>query len=99
LQDIIAALISIFLIEPLQANITERFAEAGVSAQAAGRVATCFSNAPPEILDRAGNEPAWAIGHAIGYWTGASTIDSILADAAPDCLAAVDGESAEPDAA
>jgi hypothetical protein len=37
--------------------------------------------------------------HAIGYWTGASTIDSILADAAPDCLAAVDGESAEPDAA
>jgi hypothetical protein len=90
LQDIIAALISIFLIEPLQANIAERFAEAGFSAQAAGEVASCFSDAAPGILDRAGSDPAWAIGHAFGYWTGVSTIDGILSDAAPTCLAALD---------
>lgn len=90
LQDIIAALISIFLIEPLQANITERLAEAGFSAQAAGRVASCFSDAAPGILDRAGNDPAWAIGHAVGYWTGVSTVDDILNDAAPNCLIALE---------
>ena len=89
MQDIIAALISFFLIEPVQAHITQRYADAGLSAQAAAEVASCFSKATPGILDRAGSNPTWAAYHAAGYWTGLSTIDVILSDVAPQCAVAV----------
>lgn len=89
MQDIIAALISFFLIEPVQAHIAEEYTAAGFSVEAANQVATCFSAASPEIIERAGNNPGWAVGHAIGYWTGTSTIEAILRDAAPDCVESV----------
>ncbi|WP_022729305.1 hypothetical protein [Fodinicurvata sediminis] len=90
MQEIIAALISFFLIEPVQAKIAEHYTAEGYSAQEANQVASCFSDATPSILDRAGNNPAWAVGHAVGYWTGTATVSSILADAAPDCVETLD---------
>jgi hypothetical protein len=90
LQEIIAALISFFLIEPVRDRVAEHYAETGLSAQAAAEAASCFSEATPGILERAGNNPAGAASHAFGYWTGMSTIDGILSDVAPHCAVAVE---------
>lgn len=85
MQEIIAALISFFLIEPVQAHIAERYVDSGLSRQAAAEAASCFSEATPGILRRVGNEPVWAVQHAVGYWIGTSSIDAIVSDAAPQC--------------
>ena len=90
MQDIIAALISFFLIEPVQARVAEHYAETGLSAQAATEAASCFSEVTPAILERAVNSPTWAVSHAFGYWTGISTVGGILSDIAPDCAVAVE---------
>ena len=85
MQEIIAALVSFVLIEPVQAHIAERYVDAGLSRQAAAEAASCFSDATPGILRRVGNEPGWAIQHAVGYWIGSSSVDAIVSDAAPQC--------------
>lgn len=85
MQEIIAALISFFLIGPVQAHIAERYVDAGLSRQAASEAASCFSQATPGILRRVGSEPGWAVRHAIGYWIGTSSIEAIISDAAPQC--------------
>lgn len=88
MQEIIAALISFFLIEPVQAHIAERYVDSGLSAQAAAQAASCFSEATPGILNRVGSDPAWAVSHAVGYWIGTTTVEAIVADAAPQCALA-----------
>lgn len=94
MQDIVAALISFFLIEPVQAHIVERYVDAGLSRQAAAEAASCFSEATPGILQRVGNDPVWAVQHAVGYWTGTSTVEAIVLDAAPQCAATAEESDA-----
>ena len=92
MQEIIAALVSFFLIEPVQAHIAERYVEAGVSDEAAAEAASCFSEATPGILERAGGDPAWAVYHAVGYWIGTTTMSAIVEDAAPQCVVSAEND-------
>lgn len=97
MQEFMAALISFFLIEPVQAHIADRYVNAGLSRQAAAEAASCFSEATSGILRRVGSEPGWAIQHALGYWIGTSSIDAIVSDAAPHCaMSAEDAQAQAP---
>lgn len=85
MDAIISALVSFFLIEPLQAGITKTLTAAGVPERVVTQVTACAKSAAPVIVRRATGDPAWLVSSAFGVWTGAISPDKILLDAAPGC--------------
>ncbi|GJE43856.1 hypothetical protein [Methylobacterium soli] len=94
MQDLIAALISFFLIEPLQAEIAEKLKGARAPQAILNDVATCAQAARPVIVDRATSDPWWAVSSIAQVWIGTTRPEVILADVAPVCRPAL--EAARP---
>jgi hypothetical protein len=94
MYDVIAALISLFLIQPLQVELSETLATAKAPQAVVAEVTTCARDATTSLIDRAVEEPGWAASSAIGLWTGWVTPDQFLVQAVPGCSAAV--EAARP---
>jgi len=89
MYDIIAALISLFLIQPLQAELSETLATAQVPQAVVADVTACARDATTSLINRAVEEPGWAASNAIGLWAGLVKPDQFLAEAVPGCSAAV----------
>lgn len=85
MDAILSALVSFFLISPLEASLTQMLTGAGVPKPLVEQVTACAATAAPVIVKRATNEPVWLIGSIIGLWTGSNSPDKILVDAAPGC--------------
>ncbi|API60382.1 hypothetical protein BSL82_14700 [Tardibacter chloracetimidivorans] len=94
MQDFIAALVSFFLIEPLQAEMAERLAAAQAPQAVVAELTACARSGAPTLLERATNDPAWAASNAVRLWAGWVRPDQVLVEAAPGCAAAV--EAARP---
>lgn len=94
MYDIIAALISLFLIQPLQAELSETLATAQVPQAVTAEVTACARDATTSLIDRAVKEPGWAASSALGLWAGLVEPDQLLVEAVPGCSAAV--EAAQP---
>ncbi len=90
MQDLIATLVSFFLIEPLQVEIAERLAAARVPQAVVAEVSACARGAVPTLLERAANDPAWAASNAIKLWLGWARPDEVLVAIAPSCAPAVE---------
>jgi hypothetical protein len=89
MQDFIAALVSFFLIEPLQAEMADKLAAARAPQAIVTDVASCARTATPLILARATSEPWWAASTAFGLWIGTTRPEGLLVEAAPGCAGAV----------
>ncbi|NNM73082.1 hypothetical protein [Enterovirga aerilata] len=89
MQDFVATLLSLFLIQPLQAELTERLEAARVPQAVVAEVAACTRQAAPRVLDRALSDPVWAAGSAIRVWFGAARPEALLVEIAPGCAPAV----------
>jgi hypothetical protein len=89
MQDLIAALISFFIIEPVQAEMAEKLAAARAPQAIVTEVAACARRAAPLIVERALNDPAWAAGTTFQLWMGSSQPDAVLLDLSPSCAPAV----------
>ncbi|MFC5418167.1 hypothetical protein ACFPOB_01170 [Bosea eneae] len=85
MDAIISALVSFFLIAPLQAGITKTLTAAGVPEAVVTQVTACAKTAAPVIVRRATGDPVWLVSSTFGLWTGATSPDKILIDAAPGC--------------
>ena len=83
--DLLAFLVSIFLLQPLQAEMTSRLAEGRAPAAVVLQVTECAAAAAPRLVERAGADPWWAIRTAFGAWIGTTRPEAVLADAAPGC--------------
>ena len=94
MQDFIAALVSFFLIEPLQAQMADKLAAARAPQAVIAEVAACARTAAPIIVERATANPWWAASNAFGVWTGTARPEALLVEAAPGCAGAV--EAARP---
>lgn len=90
MNDIIAALISFFLVEPLQTEIERHLAEAKVPVALITQVKVCARTATPLIIERASNDPGWAVSSAFNVWLGSAKPEQILVEAAPNCKNAVE---------
>src|SRR5918998_1054804 len=90
MQDLLAALIAFFLIEPLQAELAAARAPQAVVAQ----VTSCARTATPVVVERAASETWWAVSSAVRLWAGWASPKTVLVEAAPECAAAV--EAARP---
>ena len=91
MQDLIAALVSFFLIEPLQAKMADKLAAARAPQAVLADVSACAKAARPAIVDRATSDPWWAVSSIVQVWIGSATPEALLADAAPACKPAIEG--------
>jgi hypothetical protein len=94
MHDLIATLVSLFLIEPLQAEIGENLGAAHASQAVVAAVTACARTATPVIVERAASDPWWAASNAMRLWAGWVPPETVLVEAAPGCAAAL--ESARP---
>ncbi|MGG5886274.1 hypothetical protein ACLF3G_03975 [Falsiroseomonas sp. HC035] len=89
MHDLIAFLVSLFLLNPLQAEMQSRLAEASAPPAVMAGVAACAVSAGPALVQRAMAEPMWAISTAFQSWIGTVEPQAVLGQAAPDCVPAM----------
>ncbi|WP_046862167.1 hypothetical protein [Microvirga massiliensis] len=89
MQDLIAALVAFFIIDPVQAEMSERLAAARAPQAIVTDAAACLRTAAPLIVQRAVNEPMWAIGTTFELWVGSSQPIAVLLELSPSCAPAV----------
>jgi len=89
MHDLIAALVSFFLIEPLQAELADKLAAARAPDAVVADLVTCARAATPLLVDRTTSDPWWAASSAFGLWTGTARPEALLVEAAPGCASAV----------
>jgi hypothetical protein len=89
MQDLIAALVSFFLVQPLQAEMSERLAAARAPQAVVADVVGCARAATPLIVARATSDPWWVAASAFGIWVGTRRPEQVLLEAAPGCTGAV----------
>ena len=89
LQELVAALVSLFLVQPLQAEVGERLGAARVPAAIASQVASCLRTAAPDVVSRVTADPAWAISSAVRVWIGSTPPEELLVEVVPGCAGPV----------
>jgi hypothetical protein len=87
MYDLMALLVSLFLLNPLQSEIQSRLADANAPASVVAGVAACAVDAGPVLVQRAMDDPIWAISTAVRSWVGLVQADAVLVEAAPGCVA------------
>ena len=83
MYDLIALLVSLILMQPLQAGIEERLEAARAPQAVVQQVAQCAAAATPASVDRAWSDPWWAVTTVVGVWVGTASSESVLSEAAP----------------
>ena len=94
MQDLLAALISFFLMQPLQEKMADKLDAARAPRAIIAQVAGCAQAATPVVVERATSDPWWAASTIVQVWTGTVKPEKILADTAPVCRSAI--EAARP---
>ena len=89
-HDIIASLISFFLIDPLHKHVAEALAEARAPQEVVSQVASCVANSGPALVERAIQEPWWAASTAGSLWVGWAEPRAVIAEAAPGCAGPIE---------
>lgn len=89
IEALFAWFVASFLLGPLQSGLATALEAGRAPAAVVEQVTRCAAEATPRLVDRAMNDPWWAISTAIGASIGTSSPDSVLRDAAPGCEAAL----------
>lgn len=89
IRDFILSLVAMFVVEPLQAEFTQRL-QAVQAPQAIVRdLATCAQTAAPAIADRVIADWGWGATTAFGLVIGTRTPEAVAAEITPTCGPAV----------
>ncbi len=94
MQDLLAALIAFFLVEPIQREIAETLANSRAPQEVVTSIRGCVTEHGPQIVNRALGDPWWATSSIFGVWVGIAEPAALLAEGAPGCVAAL--EAAQP---
>lgn len=98
ISDIVAWLFALFVMDPLQAQISERLERAKLSVSAIEQSRQCVASHGPELVARAGEEPGWAITTAVGVATGWTSPAELFDARDPNCtmlFRAIDADNAQ----
>jgi hypothetical protein len=85
LSEIAAWLFTLFVVDPLHAEMREHLDRARLPAEAVQQSQQCLSVQAPSLIDRAGNDPAWAVATAIGVVVGWTSPVALLDSGNPNC--------------
>jgi hypothetical protein len=89
LQEILATLVSVLIVDPLQAEMNERLAQTRAPQAVIANVRTCAEASLPKLADRAVAEPLWVVTTTLDVWTGRSAPEEVLGGTSPQCDVAV----------
>jgi hypothetical protein len=84
-SDITAWFITMFVITPIQTEIQSHLQSANASAETARQVQQCMTTNGPRLIERAGQQPMWAVTTAIGVTIGWTSPAQLLDQADPNC--------------
>lgn len=84
-QEIFAIIVNILVVEPLQAEMNERLAQARAPQAIIADVRTCATASLPILADRAAADPAWAVTTALNVWIGTAAPEDVLSTNSPQC--------------
>ena len=83
IQEFFIALISFFLLEPLQTAMADRMGD--VSREQVASVTTCIREATPILIQQAYDAPWQTATQVVDIWSGMIPPEEILASATPFC--------------
>jgi hypothetical protein len=89
ITDLFAWLLATFVIGPVQAELADRMQSVQAPAAIVQQVQTCILEGTPKLAERAASEPWWGITTVISVSTGFADAQTVLAEASPECAAAV----------
>jgi len=89
LQEILASLVSLLIVDPLQAEMNERLAQVRAPQAVIADVRACAEAALPRLAERAMADPVWVVTGALSVWTGHKAPEDILGGTSPQCEAAL----------
>ena len=89
LNDFVAYLLSILVVGPFQAEIADRLAEMRAPQAVVAEIGTCAGAAVPALSERLSGDWQWVVTRTVGIWIGVTTADAVLAEAVPQCRAAL----------
>nr|WP_282576135.1 hypothetical protein [Sinorhizobium meliloti] len=76
---------ALFVFDPLQAEISTRLERANVPVEAILQSRQCVESHGPRLLQRAGEEPGWAVATAMGVAIGWTSPVQLLDAGDPNC--------------
>jgi hypothetical protein len=89
MMNMLTALISMLVVEPLQADLADKLRSASAPQAVVTDLSNCARAAAPAMIERATADPWWAASAAIGIWIGTARPGELLVEAAPNCAPAV----------
>lgn len=89
MQEFLTMLVTILLVDPILNEIAEALAAARAPQEIVSALMTCAADQGPQIINRALDDPFWAISSIVGAWIGFAEPTTLLAEAAPNCAAAI----------
>ena len=87
ISELLAAAISLFLLEPFEAGMRERMAAARTSEATVRLVTDCVRRAGPVLAERVIADPAAMAATATRLMLGTTTPERVLSDLDPGCAA------------
>ena len=94
MQEIIAALVAFFILDPLKADISERLAATRAPQALVRELAACAQRETPTVVARLAQDPWWGVTTVVRVWAGLTPLDAVLQETAPGCRPAL--EAARP---
>ncbi len=89
LTDFAAWLLSVFVLQPMQAEITQTLAAAQAPAAVLSEMRTCVDVAASRLPALASESWGWAVGEAVQVGLGIKSAEAAVAAAVPECSAAI----------
>lgn len=89
IQEILAAVVNILIVDPIQAEMNERLAQVKAPQAVIADVRACATASLPILADRVVADPAWAATTIIEVWIGTAAPEDVLSSTSPRCDSAV----------
>ncbi|WP_114943458.1 hypothetical protein [Microvirga calopogonii] len=89
LQELLSSVVSVLIVDPLQAEMNERLARIRAPQAVIADVRTCAEASLPKLADRALADPLWVVTTTFDVWTGRTAPEQILGGTSTQCDAAI----------
>ncbi|MFK0206242.1 hypothetical protein [Agrobacterium sp. NPDC090283] len=85
IADVAAWIFTLFVVDPLQAEMQKTLERANLPIEALQQSQQCLTMQVPRLIEKAGNEPGWAIATAVGISVGWTPPEQLLDATDPTC--------------
>jgi hypothetical protein len=89
LHEILVSLVSLLIVDPLQAEMNERLAQIRAPQAIIADMRACAEDSLPQLAGRAIAEPIWVVTTTLNVWTGRIVPEEILGGTSAQCDAAI----------